>query len=245
MGEDRSESWVFDHIQDYVTTKRRNRTFLFTFTFCMTHMLVSSKPGIDNGISLSEDEECDSEAVAGLPLFIIFCYDRVDSDLLDINTGIPMGIENIGNSCFMSCALQVLLVCPNLHSYLSQIDLAAAVSTTNPLGTLFHLKSCLRNVGSGGKIIGALRSFVLSSSSSVIYFKAVVDMQTPTFRGNLQHDAQEFLSYLIDMHEDLNFAARKDGEHHQPNRSDCTSMEAWQAHQVSVRIHQMFSSSLK
>ncbi|MDR3737314.1 MAG: ubiquitin carboxyl-terminal hydrolase family protein [Acidobacteriaceae bacterium] len=98
--------------------------------------------------------------------------------------GRPSGIQNIGNTCYLSSTLQCLKHTKLLCDYL-QGD--ADVDATQPKGE-FITALC--------KLMRALHNDGLSVSP--FQFKRVIDKQTAQFASNKQCDAHEFLMFLLD-----------------------------------------------
>lgn len=110
------------------------------------------------------------------------------------------GLVNLGNTCYMSVALQCLSYMPFIRAYL----LSCLYKTTgdlnreNPLGT-------------GGKILEELSELMRQMWSgkygarSPTRFRALLAKTRSQFVGTEQQDAQELLNALIDsLHEDSN-----------------------------------------
>ena len=108
------------------------------------------------------------------------------------------GLHNLGNTCFMNAAVTALF-----H----------ATPITRPFlrGTLQVYRD--NPLGSGGRLAQAFTQTVdllwqAKSSVNPGALKRAVAVAQPRFAGYAQHDAQEFLSFLLDgLHEDLNAAS--------------------------------------
>ncbi|TYI52798.1 hypothetical protein E1A91_D12G274300v1 [Gossypium mustelinum] len=112
------------------------------------------------------------------------------------------GLQNLGNTCFMNCALQCLVHTPPLVEYFLK-DCRAEINTDNPLGMHGELAlafgDLLRKLWSSGRTAIAPR-----------VFKGKLARFAPQFSGYNQHDSQELLAFLLDgLHEDLNRVKQK------------------------------------
>lgn len=143
----------------------------------------------------------------------------------------PVGLTNLGNTCFMNSALQVLSHTSPLTRYFLSSQYVRDLNKSNPLGT-------------GGKLAIAyydiLRNLWMSSAvcASPISLKRKVAAFTPRFAGYLQHDSQEFLTCLLDgLHEDLNrtttaqFVASRDTDGNSRNML-IAGAQAWDTHML-------------
>lgn len=121
-----------------------------------------------------------------------------------------VGIHNHGNTCFMNAVLQCLANTAPLASYLVTEKYRADVrrcarrnSNLRPGSTRGELTESLAT------LVQALwRRTITSDVSSE--FRAMVARHGAQYRGCAQHDAQEFLLWLLDqVHEDVNIATKK------------------------------------
>jgi len=114
-----------------------------------------------------------------------------------------VGLQNLGNTCFMNSGLQCMLNSKELCEYLLSNYYLKEINESNPLG-------------SKGKLVKKFASLMKASwygKTPVLSpwaFKSALSTQATMFSGYSQHDSQEFLAYLIDiMHEDLNRVRNK------------------------------------
>lgn len=111
-----------------------------------------------------------------------------------------VGLNNLGNTCFMNSALQCLSNTADLTKYFLSDDYKKEVNRSNKLGM-------------GGLVAEAFAQLIReiwstrNSNSSVTPrdFKYTISRFAPQFSGFRQHDSQELLAFLLDgLHEDLN-----------------------------------------
>lgn len=108
------------------------------------------------------------------------------------------GLNNLGNTCFLNSAVQCLAHVKTLSLFFLTNHHLYDVNIENPLGN-------------GGRLASAYETsikdmyFASQKSISPSNLKRAIATYAPRFAGCQQHDAQEFLAYLLDgLHEDLN-----------------------------------------
>ncbi|GMT15316.1 hypothetical protein PFISCL1PPCAC_6613, partial [Pristionchus fissidentatus] len=137
------------------------------------------------------------------------------------------GLRNIGNTCFMNATLQMLINCVELRTYFIDGHHKSDVNSLNPLGFK-------------GRLAEAFCDFMQqmwSCTSRAIEparIKELVAEKASQFANFAQHDAHEFLSFLLDgLHEDLNRVKSKatTGTVEANGRPDIeVATEAWHNH---------------
>ena len=114
-----------------------------------------------------------------------------------------VGLQNLGNTCFMNTSLQCISNCYELAQFFLSDSYLKDINTDNPLGTQGALArsyaTLLKNLYYGE-----------SGSFNPRNFKRAIGAFQSMFTGYQQHDTQEFLNYLLDgLHEDLNRVQKK------------------------------------
>ncbi|XP_040155905.1 ubiquitin carboxyl-terminal hydrolase 32 isoform X2 [Anopheles arabiensis] len=154
------------------------------------------------------------------------------------------GLHNLGNTCFMNAALQVLFNTQPLTQYFIQKKHLYELNTSNKMGTKGQLVL---------RYAELLRDVWTASTRSIAPLKLrfCVTKHAPQFSGGGQHDSQELLDWLLDsLHEDLNrvmekpYTELKDSD----GRSDViVATEAWSQHHARNQsiIVDLFYGQLK
>ena len=111
-----------------------------------------------------------------------------------------IGLNNLGNTCFMNSALQCLAHIPELVDYFVYGCHKEELNLNNPLG--YNGKIA---VAFGDLIQDLYEKNTDKRSKAPRNFKMTLGMCNQMFAGYSQQDSQEFLTFLLDgLHEDLN-----------------------------------------
>ena len=136
---------------------------------------------------------------------------------------IPVGLQNLGNTCFMNSALQCLLNCEQLSEFLLTTSLKGVINKSNLLGTKGQLATAYFEL---------LQVIVRGNERTVAPWdlKNTVGKYAVQFSGYSQQDSHEFLLYLISgLHEDLKESVKKHKQNEINYKNDKeTSDESWE-----------------
>ncbi|KAH7318841.1 hypothetical protein B0J17DRAFT_686237 [Rhizoctonia solani] len=130
-----------------------------------------------------------------------------------------MGLQNLGNTCFMNSALQCLTHIPELEEYFISGLYKHELNYDNPLGMQGQIANVFGALlhhlypSPNSSPEPATRSYGWGNSANSYApreFKQTIGRFAPAFSGYQQHDTQEFLGFLLDgLHEDLNRVLKK------------------------------------
>jgi ubiquitin C-terminal hydrolase len=151
-----------------------------------------------------------------------------------------VGLTNLGNTCFMSAALQCLTKIPQIKDYFLNHDWRQEVNAENPLGM----------EGKLAQVFADLTRSIWSGKDAIVTprdFKMIIGKFHQQFAGVLQQDSQEFLSFLMDgLHEDLNRIVKKPvvEQTRGGDRSDLeVATESWNNH--LLRNNSVFTDKIQ
>jgi len=120
-----------------------------------------------------------------------------------------IGIQNHGNTCFINATIQCLANTEPLAHYLITNKYQADVRRSVSRGSSLRPGARGELTESFATVVKALWTRCMSSEISSD-FRSTVSRHGAQYRGYMQHDAQEFLLWLLDrVHEDVNIATKK------------------------------------
>ena len=155
-----------------------------------------------NPPSMEEFEEYDLRASRTFSKSIKYTS-LMEEGLSDLENAGIVGLNNIGNTCYMNSVLQCLFHTKVLKFILLDPQIKEKINHKNPLGTRGKM---LLTFAELFKIYWKTKEKYFSPSK----FKLTVGKYLPLFSGNDQHDSQEFLSQFLDiLHEDMNIVINK------------------------------------
>jgi ubiquitin C-terminal hydrolase len=139
----------------------------------------------------------------------------------------PTGLNNLGNTCYANAALQGLFHVTPLAQYFLTGRFRGDINDSNMSASEGQLALAFKEV------VVALNRDDIDSYSPAQFMRTVHSLSN--FKADRQHDAEEFLAYLLDgLHEDLKrIQAHQHVEMSESTKGDCvadTGAQAWDAH---------------
>lgn len=140
----------------------------------------------------------------------------------------PVGLNNLGNTCFFNAAVQCLARVMPLTNFILSTNFESQLNPNNP-------KS------SKGRIAHAYRSFLQDMSKGSSYgardptdLRRAIIGKFKRFANYGQHDSQELLCSLLDgLHEDMNQSHYAHGREPSPDSSiQKNSEDSWSLHKI-------------
>ena len=171
----------------------------------------------DNSDESGSDEDSESEELE---------MGKIDTSNDNVLSHGVVGLQNLGNTCFLNAAVQCLSHSLPLQQYLLSTVFIHEINRTNFLG----------NKGRVPIAFAALMRALYHSKPFSIHsprnLRSLIQELNPLFEGNLQHDSQEALQFLLQgIHQDLNRIKEKPRglEYKDSNgrRDEIVAKESW------------------
>ena len=143
------------------------------------------------------------------------------------------GLRNLGNTCYMNCILQCLCHTRHLREFYVSGEYQQYLIKRGDLSYAFKV------------VMEGLGSTSCNGHIAPYQLKREVSIVTPMFSGCGQHDAREFLRFLLDeLHEEINRASvegRKSPADNETLREACARHLTWE----DSRISELFGGMLR
>ncbi|CAE6362917.1 unnamed protein product [Rhizoctonia solani] len=132
-----------------------------------------------------------------------------------------MGLQNLGNTCFMNAGLQCLLHIPELEEYFLRGYHLSELNPNNPLGMEGQMAEAFSILIKQVYPVGAKPGPLATTGTQLshvdyhysyvpLHLKGTVCRWAPTFSGYEECDSQELVGTILDgLHEDLNRILKK------------------------------------